>query len=180
MEGKARVRAKCQKCGEDIEITAAEANQGEPVTVPGAGAEPLSSSSADNTTSRVRRMRSDESVGNEDTASSTISPEVLELPADRKYTLSVLHGRASGQKFPLTKSRTTIGRADCDIVLDDPECSRKHAVIEILGVRNVVRDLGSTNGTFVNGKRVDEAELENLSEFRVGDHVFMLIVTGRE
>lgn len=180
LAGKPRVRAKCQKCGESIEITAAEAHQGEPVTASPADSPPGKSSTS-GTTSRMRRMRSDESlVDGEDTATSTMSPEVLELPADRKYTLSVLHGRASGHKFPITKGRVTIGRADCDIVLDDPECSRKHAVIEILGARNVIRDLGSTNGTFVNGKRIDEAELENLSEFRVGDHVFMLIVTERD
>ena len=42
------------------------------------------------------------------------------------------------------------------------------------------RDLGSTNGTFVGGKRIDEDELENHSEFRVGEHVLMLIITSLE
>jgi S-DNA-T family DNA segregation ATPase FtsK/SpoIIIE len=65
-------------------------------------------------------------------------------------------------------------------VLDDPECSRQHASLEILGSRVVVNDLNSTNGTFVGGERVQNAELENHSEFRIGEHVMMLIVTDRE
>jgi len=40
--------------------------------------------------------------------------------------------------------------------------------------------LKSTNGTFVNGEQIDSAELQNHSEFRIGEHVLMLIVTDRE
>jgi S-DNA-T family DNA segregation ATPase FtsK/SpoIIIE len=73
-----------------------------------------------------------------------------------------------------------LGRADSDIVLDDPESSRQHATLEILGSRVVVTDLNSTNGTFVQGERIQNAELENHNEFRIGEHVLMLIVTDRE
>jgi len=126
----------------------------------------------------VRRMRSD-------VEDRTINPaeamaETLELPSDQKYSVAVLQGKASGEIFPVTKARMTLGRADCDIVLDDPECSREHAVIEVLGSRVMLRDLGSTNGTFLGGKRVDQGELENHSEFRVGEHVLMLIITSQE
>ena len=108
------------------------------------------------------------------------SSEMLELPADQKYSLAVLKGKASGEIFPISKLLMTLGRAECDIVLDDPKCSREHAVIEVLGSRVVIRDLGSTNGTFVDGKRIDEDELENHTEFRVGEHVLMLIITSLE
>ena len=50
----------------------------------------------------------------------------------------------------------------------------------MLGSRVVVTDLNSTNGTFVQGERVENAELENHNEFRIGEHVLMLIVTDRE
>ena len=130
------------------------------------------------TTSRVQRMRSD--VDDRTMNPAQAPSEMLALPADQKYSLAVLLGKASGEIFPVSKPRMTMGRADCDIVLDDPECSREHAVIEVLGSRVVIRDLGSTNGTFVGGKRIDEDELENHTEFRVGEHVLMLIITSLE
>ena len=124
-------------------------------------------------------MRSDESVG-EQTLSGHRVAEVLDLPQDKKYSLAVLQGKASGQIFQIQRVKTVLGRADCDIILDDPEASRQHATLEVLGSRVVVTDLGSTNGTFVQGERVENAELENHNEFRIGEHVLMLIVTDRE
>ena len=129
-------------------------------------------------TARVQRMRSD--VDDRTMNPAQAPAEMLELPADQKYSLAVLRGKASGEIFSISKPRMTLGRAECDIVLDDAECSREHAVIEVLGSRVVIRDLGSTNGTFVDGKRIDEDELENHTEFRVGEHVLMLIITSLE
>jgi predicted Zn finger-like uncharacterized protein len=182
--GKSHATAKCRKCGAAIEIGAAEASAApaEPSPV-AAGVSRASTAEAagrrENTTARVRRLRSDESVG-EQTITGPRVAEMLDLPQDKKYSLAVLQGKASGQIFQIHKVRTTMGRADCDIVLDDPECSRQHASLEILGSRVVVTDLDSTNGTFVQGERVQKAELENHNEFRVGEHVLMLIVTERE
>src|SRR5918995_49560 len=48
----------------------------------------------------------------------------------------------------------TIGREGCDVVLPDPEVSRRHAAIRSTGTGVAVEDLGSSNGTFVNGERV--------------------------
>lgn len=63
-----------------------------------------------------------------------------------------------------------IGRSDeVEIVLLDPGVSRVHAVIEIKGGKAVVRDLGSTNGTFVNGRRVERETLRDGDELRVGN-----------
>ena len=104
----------------------------------------------------------------------------MALPADKKYSLAVLQGKASGQILSISKVRTVIGRADCDVILDDPESFRQHAALEVLGSRVVVSDLKSTNGTFVNGEQIDSAELQNHSEFRIGEHVLMLTVTDRE
>jgi predicted Zn finger-like uncharacterized protein len=172
--GKPSVRAKCQKCGESIEITAAAAtaDAGSPDGAPPQDKGPS------RTTARVRRMRSDIEDRTMNPAEAPV--EALELPADQKYSLAVLQGKASGEIFPVTKPRMTMGRADCDIVLDDPECSREHAAIEVLGSRVVIRDLGSTNGTFVGGRRIEQDELENQTEFRVGEHVLMLIITKQE
>lgn len=49
----------------------------------------------------------------------------------------------------------TIGRAnDANIIIDDPFISSKHALIEKKGSKMILRDLNSTNGTFVNGRRI--------------------------
>lgn len=176
--GKPRVTAKCKKCGGSIEIGAAEA---EPATVSSLTADPAFGlpRREQDTTARVRRLRSDESVAEETITGQRVA-EVLDLPTDKKYSLAVLQGKASGQIFQIQKVRTMLGRADADIVLDDPECSRQHATLEVLGSRVVVTDLNSTNGTFVQGERIENAELDNHNEFRIGEHVLMLIVTDRE
>jgi predicted component of type VI protein secretion system len=59
------------------------------------------------------------------------------------------------QVFPLTEGVITIGReAYNDVVLIDPEASRKHAQISFQAGRYVVEDMGSTNGTYVNGRQI--------------------------
>jgi hypothetical protein len=133
------------------------------------------------TTARVSKLRSDEDdIGDNTATMSQRVVEEIELPQDKKYSLAVLQGKASGQIFPITKCQITIGRSDTDILLDDPECSRQHAVIDIHGARITLTDSGSTNGTFVEGKRIDQTELDKHSEFRIGEHVMMLIITDRE
>lgn len=174
--GKSRVQAKCQKCGGTIDIGVAEATT---VTAPSAPARRSADGKPQDSTARVKRLRSDE-AGGEQTITGAAVAEVVQLPQDKKYSLAVLQGKASGQIFEINKVRTTIGRADCDVVLDDPEASRQHAALEILGSRVVVSDLKSTNGTFVNGEQIERSELENHNEFRIGEHVMMLIVTDRE
>ncbi len=171
--GKSRVQAKCKKCGGTIDIGIAEANAATAI------AEAQSDERSQDTTARVRKLRSDEPAG-EATITGPAVADVLGLPDDKKYSLAVLQGKASGQIFEINKVRTVIGRADCDVVLDDPEASRQHATIEVLGARVVVSDLKSTNGTFVDGQQIDQTEIQNHNEFRIGEHVMMLIVTDRE
>ena len=74
-----------------------------------------------------------------------------------------------------------IGRAGggvgADIEVADPETSRGHVAVECYGTRVLLKDLESTNGTWVAEKRVRQAELENHDDFRIGRTRFMLIVT---
>ena len=67
---------------------------------------------------------------------------LLQLPKDKRFSLAVIQGAATGQIFPITKTRTVIGRSGADINLDDPEASRQHAALEIIGDVAVLRDLG--------------------------------------
>ena len=69
----------------------------------------------------------------------------------------------------------TIGRADCDIVLPDPDVSRKHATIRQIDGGLAVEDLGSTNGTYVDGERVTGiTELRAGATLRFGNTVWRL------
>jgi len=81
---------------------------------------------------------------------------------------------ATGRSFPIASGRgTRIGRAtDNDIVLGDSSVSRHHAAIESSNGSFRMRDLGSQNGTFVRGERVNESPLRNGDAVRVGDASF--------
>lgn len=72
------------------------------------------------------------------------------------WVLKFLSGPLAGQEFEV-KPSTVIGRdPGCDIVIADPNVSKKHAKISVQGPSVFLEDLGSTNGTFVNGKRVQK------------------------
>lgn len=73
-----------------------------------------------------------------------------------------------GNKYALTQSRTRIGRgANVDISLNDPAISRTHAEI-VLGIPPILRDLGSANGTFVDGRKIAETPLHDGAEVKLG------------
>lgn len=70
-------------------------------------------------------------------------------------------GPEKGQHIPVSE-RTEIGRAlDCDISILEPALSRKHAEIWPENDTLTLRDLGSANGTHVNGKKIDEVKLKD-------------------
>ena len=75
----------------------------------------------------------------------------------------------NGKRYPLTKSRTIIGRgSDADITIDDTGTSRQHVEILWDGKRGQVNDLGSTNGSKLNGERVSQAPLPPDSVIEIG------------
>jgi len=67
-----------------------------------------------------------------------------------------------------------------DIVVADPEVFRLHCAIEVSGPRALVVDLGTTNGTFVDGKKIKSHELQHLSEFRIGASTLLFTVTDKD
>jgi hypothetical protein len=76
----------------------------------------------------------------------------------------------NGDRFSLTESVISVGRhPDCNLVLADPNVSRNHAEIRPKGDRFEVVDLGSTNGTRVNGVRVDSQVLHDGDELSFGN-----------
>jgi diguanylate cyclase (GGDEF)-like protein len=83
--------------------------------------------------------------------------------------LMVMVGKSAGQVFRLTKSRTTIGRSkQAEIVLDDEGISRVHCAFTNDAGGWSVEDVGSTNGTIVNGERVSSISLQAGDRVQVG------------
>ncbi|MBC9820265.1 DUF3662 and FHA domain-containing protein [Terrabacter sp. MAHUQ-38] len=79
----------------------------------------------------------------------------------------------AGDRYPLLGSLTTLGRDEtADIVIDDPGVSRRHSEIRVTtdGPHLVtsIRDLNSTNGTFVNGERVSSQRLQDGDRLTIG------------
>ncbi|MGF7398482.1 FHA domain-containing protein [Thermoanaerobacterium thermosaccharolyticum] len=91
-----------------------------------------------------------------------------------KAKLVSLSGMGSYNLFEVT----TIGRAyDCDIVVENPYVSSKHAMIRKKGKKFVIQDLNSTNGTFVNGKRVKNmARIKNNDVIRLGNEEYRFLI----
>jgi tetratricopeptide (TPR) repeat protein len=87
-------------------------------------------------------------------------------------TLNVIGGNDRGKRFELTGPETRIGRGtDQDVVLSDIAVSRRHFTVVFDGARYKVRDLGSGNGTLVNGQRVDGYTLNDGDHIEIGQTV---------
>jgi DNA-binding NtrC family response regulator len=84
--------------------------------------------------------------------------------------------RALGRLTPLDATPLVLGRADdCDVQLTGTEISRRHAKIARVGPIFVVSDLGSRNGVFLDGERIDEAPLSLGSVLRLGDWIGVFV-----
>lgn len=167
-EGRPSKKIKCPKCANIFEVANPESVA--PVFPAPDESEPAASPQ-DDTTSQKEGMEG---------MFEQMTEGVLELPTDRKLSLAIIKGNNQGKIFPIDKPRMTIGRASADIVVNDMEVSRQHAAVEVFSDRFIVRDLNSTNGTFVDGIKVKLHPLDNHSEFRIGNTTMMLIVTGTE
>ena len=96
------------------------------------------------------------------------------LPPGTAITLTITSGPQLGQNFPLTKTRSVIGRKGADVALNDPEVSRHHCSLEVRDGFVNLKDLDSTNGTFFEEERVRAAVLRHGTEFRVGGSTLRL------
>jgi DNA-binding winged helix-turn-helix (wHTH) protein len=74
------------------------------------------------------------------------------------------------REFPLAEGEHVIGRgSEADIVLDRPRVSRSHARVRVVSGGAVIEDVGSKNGTFLGGRRIDRAEpIKDGDEIRIG------------
>ena len=96
------------------------------------------------------------------------------------YALKFISGKYQGGEFPLKGDKQLIiGRSsELDIVLVEDMVSRKHAKITLTGSKITIEDLGSTNGTFVNGEKVKSSRLKEGDRILVGTSILKLVKAG--
>lgn len=95
------------------------------------------------------------------------SPDVVSL---RKCQLVIVDGPARGKKFSLNKNALTVGKREGnDIIVPDKTVSRNHIEIDYTADSFVLKDLDSTNGTFLNGSRVKQAYLSPGDLIKIGN-----------
>ena len=91
--------------------------------------------------------------------------------------LVILSGVRRGDEFALERECTTIGRGpNVDLAFEDSSMSREHAALEFVDHQFRVRDLGSTNGTLLNGKPVQTGELQHGDRLEIGRQELQLII----
>ncbi len=96
------------------------------------------------------------------------APEQQATPGAARAMLRITAGPHAGDEIYLEAEVTTFGKSDaCDFAFRDGKMSRRHCAIRIEDMRFELSDLKSTNGTFVNGQRVEKCFLKD------GDHILM-------
>ncbi len=102
------------------------------------------------------------------------------LPAGSAL-LVVQRGPGAGSRYLLDSDLSTVGRhPESDIFLDDITVSRRHVEFRREGSTFRVHDVGSLNGTYVKGDRVDDAELQNGDEVRIGKFRLIFFASDAE
>lgn len=102
-----------------------------------------------------------------------------ELPAGSSMLIA-LSGPSRGARFLIDKDEVAIGRsAENEIFLDDVTVSRKHARIKRNAQTFSFSDLGSLNGTYLNGEIVKDGPLEDGSELQIGKFRFHFFIGGK-
>ncbi|MGF1466887.1 MAG: DUF4388 domain-containing protein [Sandaracinaceae bacterium] len=107
-----------------------------------------------------------------------MTPPPPSRPA-RQYALRFISGKYQGGEFPLPPSKEiVVGRSsELDMVLVEDMVSRRHAKLTISADQIVIQDLGSTNGTFVNGEKIKRARLEEGDRILIGTSIIKLVAT---
>lgn len=99
------------------------------------------------------------------TVSKTISQPAIQL--------KILQGDAKKKNFEFRKTHIIVGRGNVDVPLLDLDASRSHAMLEVLSKKNIyLRDMNSTNGTFVNGKQISHTKIKPEDKLQIGETIF--------
>ncbi len=165
-------RFRCPKCGETFEVLnptlAPELPPAQPTPRPLPPAPPEPPPKATETSRRKGR----------DAMMDLTSLKNDGMPSGLRFTLAFLTGPFASTVRVLETPLTVIGREEGDVVISDPEISRRHARIEIHPDGTAwLTDLDSTNGTFVGGAAIaGPTKLSDRQEFSCGRSTFMLLI----
>ncbi|HEY3399528.1 MAG TPA: FHA domain-containing protein [Geothrix sp.] len=173
-------RFKCPKCAHLFEVEnptilsvpglLAEELLSQPLTMPVPESEPTPAAPLAMALTTARRDR--------DAMLVAAGIQEAGLPSGFRFSLAFLTGPQASTVQVLDRPVIVIGREDGDVITQDPETSRRHAVLEIRSDGTVwLIDQQSTNGTQVNGERITgPVQLSSQQEFTCGNSTFMLLV----
>src|SRR5947208_12164559 len=109
----------------------------------------------------------------------TVISKISERPVGKDARLVVIYGLELGRKYNLEQANIIIGRSSkADIQIDQESVSRNHAKIVNTGKSIILRDLGSTNGTYVNDDLIDEYVLRDGDLIKIGRTIFKFLTGG--
>jgi len=177
-EGKGSKKIKCAKCGTIFEIfNPAFTSKAAAAAAAPSGAAVKGDSTFHSTPKKVEKEQEPPLAAALQESPST-GQAGLQMPLGKRLSLAIIDGPDAGSVFRIEKPRVTIGRSGSDMNLNDTEASRQHASVEVRDTLYTVNDLGSTNGTLVDGSKITSpTELTDKGEFQVGSSTIMLIVT---
>ncbi len=99
------------------------------------------------------------------------------LPDKFHASIVIIEGHAEGMEYPIEKVSTVLGRdKNADIMIKDPSISRQHAAIIYHDSMFILKDLGSTNGTYMKSKKIEKARIRHRDKFQIGDTVIQFIL----
>src|SRR6476660_9516567 len=106
----------------------------------------------------------------------TVISKISERPVGKDACLVVIYGLELGRKYNLESANVIIGRSSkSEIQIDQESVSRNHAKIINTGKSIILRDLGSTNGTYVNDELIDEYVLRDGDFIKIGRTIFKFL-----
>jgi diguanylate cyclase (GGDEF)-like protein len=109
----------------------------------------------------------------------TVISQPLSKRDSKDACLVVIYGDDLGRRVPLGSEPCIVGRSSkCDVQVDQESVSRNHCRVSFNGKTYTIRDLGSTNGTYVNDELIDEVNLRDGDQIKVGRTIMKFITGG--